>query len=267
MSGEVVQSNTYDTGAQGFLSANGVWEGAAQNVLAYTNMSIFSESDVASAASGLQIQFSPDGVTWGYQETYSVLASTPLALATPTYAKFFRLRYTNGGSNQTRFSLQTIGRTGMEPLHSSCDSVISVVPTTTISAAGTTTLSTVFVGGERCRTGNMNIFWGSTRSVAGTSSDSITSLIDMSFDGVKWMNCCIFDTLKGDAAESKQSAYFSVSSDRTTVTSDVVAGTGDVTTISAVREVMTAPYVRARTIMANVSTTIVFVYSVTALLY
>lgn len=72
-------------------------------------VSVFSDKD--SAASGLVIQFSQDGTNWptgSYKHTFTISANVARTFQLGSEARFFRVVYTNGGTNQTVFRLTTI---------------------------------------------------------------------------------------------------------------------------------------------------------------
>lgn len=90
------------------LTANSVFTGTSEDIsgVAQINVNVF--SDQASAANGLQVQFSSDGTNWDMSLSESVSAATGASFSFAPRAKFYRLVYTNGGTNQTSFRLQTI---------------------------------------------------------------------------------------------------------------------------------------------------------------
>ena len=90
------------------LGAGAVFTGAAVEItdFAAINVSVF--SDVASATDGLEMQFSPDGTNWDHIHVYSVSANISYSYNQASEMKFFRIKYTNGGTAQSFFRLQVI---------------------------------------------------------------------------------------------------------------------------------------------------------------
>lgn len=93
------------------LNANQAFTGTWQDCLNYqeVNVSIVASHD--SATNGLVFQWSADGTTVGDTDTFSYYASSGGTNYTPNPAfRYVRMVYTNGATNQTSFSLQTILR-------------------------------------------------------------------------------------------------------------------------------------------------------------
>lgn len=92
------------------LAANGVFNaaGAWESSLGYQALSITVLANVASATSGLSIQQSGDGANADTTEPYTIAANTNARLIIPITHSFFRVIYTNGGTIQATFRLQTI---------------------------------------------------------------------------------------------------------------------------------------------------------------
>lgn len=59
----------------------------------------------ASHAGTLLVQQSGDGVNWDIDDSITVSAATKTKINVPLLAAFWRLNYTNGGTNQTTFRL------------------------------------------------------------------------------------------------------------------------------------------------------------------
>lgn len=91
------------------LGSNGVFTGTAEDLLAYPFVTVSVIADVASAANGLQAQWSSNGTNWDVSnDMYSIPAATGKTFTFGRAARFFRLVYTNGVSAQATFRLQTI---------------------------------------------------------------------------------------------------------------------------------------------------------------
>lgn len=101
------------------LTSGSVFTGISEDVSNFSEMRITVFSDVASATDGLSVQQSSNGTNWDITDVYTVSLSAAGAGKTyvvPRSAKFFRIVYTNGGTNQTTFRLQTIlNRTATAP--------------------------------------------------------------------------------------------------------------------------------------------------------
>ncbi len=103
--GNVIDSGNSSTAT---LTANSVFTGTGTSSLNYSALSIEVFADQASAASGLQVQQSQDNSNWDISDTFSVSASTAFNTVVNLVGQFYRIKYTNGGTNQGTFRLQTI---------------------------------------------------------------------------------------------------------------------------------------------------------------
>jgi hypothetical protein len=90
------------------LGISGVFTGTSEDATAYNTIAVTVFSDVASAADGLQMQQSSNGTNWDNVDFYTIPAATGKTFKTDINAKFFRIVYTNGGTAQTAFRLQTL---------------------------------------------------------------------------------------------------------------------------------------------------------------
>lgn len=90
------------------LDADAVFTGTAFNTLdfGYIFVTIFADQD--SATDGLSFQQSPDGTNWNNSDLYSISANVGKTYSIQPAAKWFRVVYTNGDTNQSAFRLQTI---------------------------------------------------------------------------------------------------------------------------------------------------------------
>lgn len=111
-----VSTNNSTTSA---LLAAAVFTGTGEDVSSYSEMRVTVFADQASAADGLSLQQSTDNSNWDVRDTYTMptmSAGQGKTFVVPRQAKFFRVVYTNGGTNQGAFRLQTIlNRTGTAP--------------------------------------------------------------------------------------------------------------------------------------------------------
>jgi len=95
------------------LAASGVFTGAPIDLLSLggTGLRIMVKSDVNSATDGLSFQFTDDPsaeANWEWIEPWTYLAPDAHAHVLPMKTRYFRVKYTNGASNQTHFRLQTL---------------------------------------------------------------------------------------------------------------------------------------------------------------
>lgn len=103
------------------LTSGSVFTGTAEDVWRYAEARITVKSDVASATDGLSIQQSANGTNWDQFDVYTIPAATGKAFGVPIYARYLRVVYTNGGTNQTSFQLSTV-------FHKYVTSITSVRP-------------------------------------------------------------------------------------------------------------------------------------------
>lgn len=90
------------------LTASSTFTGTSEDVSHYANISIMVYSDVNSAAIGLSMQFSTDDANWDNKINHTFLGGFVETFNVPVKAQYFRIVYTNGGTGQSSFRLQTI---------------------------------------------------------------------------------------------------------------------------------------------------------------
>lgn len=95
--------NTTSTNLGSDATFTGPWE----DVSGYATISVICKANVASATDGLKLELSTDGVTVHNDDLYTVAANSGKVFSVPAYGKYFRVRYTNGGTAQSSFALQT----------------------------------------------------------------------------------------------------------------------------------------------------------------
>jgi hypothetical protein len=86
------------------LAGGLAFTGTADEVTDFSTITILVKADQAGT---LSCQFSPDGTNWDDQDNYSIPANTGKFYTLPVEARYFRIVYTNGGTAQTSFRLQT----------------------------------------------------------------------------------------------------------------------------------------------------------------
>lgn len=101
--GVVVASNSSTTP----LGAGGVFTGAAFEVLNYAVINVCVNANVDSATNGLSVQFSPDGTNWDHTHSTTYTSGGKGYIFNVEY-RYARVVFTNGGSAQSTFRLQTI---------------------------------------------------------------------------------------------------------------------------------------------------------------
>jgi hypothetical protein len=90
------------------LGVDGVYVGTSEVVSKYNSISITVKSNVDSASLGLSFEFSADDTTWDIINSFTYLSENPfITKSAVVKGKYFRVRYVNGGTGQTSFSLQT----------------------------------------------------------------------------------------------------------------------------------------------------------------
>lgn len=89
------------------LNSSAVFTGTWENVSSYAAITFSIFSDQASASNGLSVQWSGDGVNTDVTDGSNVSANAGRAFSLTPRARYFRIVYTNGGTNQTIFRLYT----------------------------------------------------------------------------------------------------------------------------------------------------------------
>lgn len=90
------------------LLADAVFQGEATDVLHHSTIAVLVNTDADSADDGLVIEFSMNGTEWHTGEMYTIFADTTKWFTPPTQAKYYRITYTNGGTDQTVFHLHAV---------------------------------------------------------------------------------------------------------------------------------------------------------------
>lgn len=99
--------------------ANGaVFTGTGFDASRYATIVVTVFVSHASATNGLEFQWSVDNVTFRTSDSYTVPAATLKTYAVQVQAKYFRLKYTNGGTLTTTLELTTLPKTGTNPVSS-----------------------------------------------------------------------------------------------------------------------------------------------------
>jgi len=99
------------------LAGDAVFTGTGEDVSNYSSISVNYKSDVASADSGLSMQFSQDNSNWDIQLIGDLGAKLFQVHRLTPAVKYFRVVYTNGSAAQSLFRLQVLYHTsGSLPL-------------------------------------------------------------------------------------------------------------------------------------------------------
>jgi hypothetical protein len=108
------------------LNAGIEFTGEGVDTLKYAVITVIVKSDKVSATDGLKVEFSPDNINWDGSDEYTIPAVTGKTFSFQPQARYMRVRYINGGEDQTYFRLQTImKKTYVKPSsHRIADSII-----------------------------------------------------------------------------------------------------------------------------------------------
>ena len=117
INGKLQSNGVVDSGNSSVipLGIGGVFTGSAFEVTNYTSINVNVASDVASATNGVKVEFSPDGTNWDHSHSTTYTAVSGVGYAFNTEFKYARVVYTNGGSAQAYFRLQTIFKSTLLP--------------------------------------------------------------------------------------------------------------------------------------------------------
>jgi hypothetical protein len=104
LDGKVCSCNTTATP----LLADATFTGTASETLDYALVFVNAHSNVASATNGLVVQVSSDSSTWYDAESFTIPADTDKTFSFQPSRRYFRVKYTNGGTDQTTFDMEVI---------------------------------------------------------------------------------------------------------------------------------------------------------------
>lgn len=124
----VVMEGLFDSGNSTTtpLSAGATYTGTSIETLEYAIFFVTAHSDVASATDGLCVEVSTNNSTWHVSECFTVPANTNKTYSFQCDHRYVRVKFTNGGTNQSSFELSTIfKKTNSKPSsHRIQDSII-----------------------------------------------------------------------------------------------------------------------------------------------
>lgn len=108
------------------LGIGATFTGTSTDILQFVGITVSVFSDVASAIDGLSVEFSSDGANWDFTDLFNISAGAGQTFSFQPVARFFRVRYTNGGSAQTDFRLSVILKTqiGKSSSHRIADPIL-----------------------------------------------------------------------------------------------------------------------------------------------
>ena len=112
------------------LLGGATFTGIAENVVDYATITVFVYTNVSGS---LSIQFSIDGTNWDHQQVQAISAGVQAEFSVEVIAKYFRLVYTNGGTNQTVLRLTSL----LNPYKSSSDAIVNAITNNGVALAPT----------------------------------------------------------------------------------------------------------------------------------
>jgi hypothetical protein len=90
------------------LAGGATFTGTSEKTEGYGVIYVNVTANVASATDGLSIQQSSDGTNWDHTDDFTISAGATKNFSINAHSKYYRVVYTNGGSVQASFRLQTI---------------------------------------------------------------------------------------------------------------------------------------------------------------
>jgi hypothetical protein len=170
------------------LGSGGVFTGTAEIVTKYATVDLSIDSNVGSAACGVQIQFSSDGTNWDIKNSYTYYSTNTFSVSIMVQAKYMRVVYTNTTAVQSSFRLQTILHISKQPSNTAL--IVQPIPSL-IDAFGRIRVSNNFTLLEMTHVRGLNPFQ-MTSVVAGTgtitlnaNSPYVTLAVTTNADSVK----------------------------------------------------------------------------------
>ena len=90
------------------LAAGETWTGSAVNIEDVAVIMVAIYSDVTSTLNGFKVKYSTDGVDFDIDDQYTVPTESGKTYSFQPAAKYYRLQYTNGATDQTTFHLHSL---------------------------------------------------------------------------------------------------------------------------------------------------------------
>ena len=102
--GHISTDNSTSTPLSGGATFTGTWE----DISNFGVIVVTVYADQASATDGLDVEFSSDGTNIDSSDMFTIPADTGKTFSFQCPTQYFRVKYTNGGSAQSAFRLQTV---------------------------------------------------------------------------------------------------------------------------------------------------------------
>lgn len=91
------------------LTSGSTFTGTGTDMLAFEGVTVMLDASHDSATDGMLFEWSTDNLNWDVTKTFTYTAADGgRTFQFGVQAQYFRIRYTNGGTNQTHFRVQTI---------------------------------------------------------------------------------------------------------------------------------------------------------------
>ena len=118
VTGTTVSTTNAGNSSNANLANGAAFTGTGVDVSRYATVVVSVYSSHVSATNGLQFQWSVDNTNWRTSDTYTVPATTLKTFAVQVQFQYFRLVYTNGGTLTTTLNIQTLLKSGTNPVSS-----------------------------------------------------------------------------------------------------------------------------------------------------
>jgi len=141
------------------ISASTTFTGTWEDTIDYATIIVGVIADQASATDGLAIEWSADGVTKTQDDVFTISANNGKVFTFCPANQYFRVRYTNGGTNQGSFNLQTImKKTDIKgSSHRINDSIVAQDDAELVKAVLTAAYNGSFVNIAATTSGNLKV--------------------------------------------------------------------------------------------------------------
>lgn len=228
------------------LGAGGIFTGTWFNAENFVSIDVLIKTDVNSAVDGAAVDYSYDGVSITRTIVATVVGSSNgIYFSVPREAKFFRVRYTNGASPQTNFTLQTL-------LSSTVSGLAAIPIGASITSSTTALISRSVITGEGPESGIYINKKATAISTLNTTSANLGS--GATFTG-PWEDVSGYATIsvlvKSDVASATDGLKLELSADGITVHNDDVytipANSGKVFSVPAFGKFFRVRYVNSGT--------------------
>ena len=89
------------------LGSGATFTGTGEDTDGYVAITVAVYASHASATDGLKLEYSADNTNWRWDDVFTLAAGAAKVFRTSPVARYFRVRYVNGGTTQTTFELST----------------------------------------------------------------------------------------------------------------------------------------------------------------